>query len=583
MDTIDIINSALRSETDGSLLQNDDSYGCEEDQVVKLAQALSFIGDSLEYSVEFEKSASFKKKLKKMVQRGIISPDQAANINNTAELDAAIAAKADPTARVSGGIQNSNIGGPTTQQQNVNKLAKDKLDDVADDASKAVKNVDADDASGAFSKFKNFASKNKMGLGIGAGIAALGTGAYLMNRNKNQQPQQQMPKAASYLAYEELMDLVEQEKIAKNTNQIKKRRAKSQARKQKKRKLKKLQAARNEANRRTKPLASSGSRAGIAGAADAFAEVNQPTTQRPPTNTIGDIRSQGRRKGVAQGAYDAMMDVNTASDSAPPKMVRTQPTTPVSSGDTERARRAKMRRNAKKLRRQNQDRLRNTPPPPPPRSTATPPPPPRSTATPPPPPRSTATPPPPPRSTSTPRTSSPTSRKTNKSPKAPSLTGASSSPVSSGAATKSPSFLRRAGKFTGVLGSKGQSSSNRFARLAGTVLGAGAVGYGAKKAYDSYNKKGQGTKKVAHLLKLAEDRINPAKISAGPAAPYSGEIMPNPGRVSSEFIGNTRAPKPLIDLKAQKVRARINSDMKKYVNNVGDGYNLQGILNKMNK
>jgi len=85
--------------------------------------------------------------------------------------------------------------------------------------------------------------------------------------------------------------------------------------------------------------------------------------------------------------------------------------------------------------------------------------------------------------------------------------------------------------------------------------------------------------KQALLEKVAEDRINPAKISAGPAASYSGEIMPSGPAV---FGGGTM-PAQLIAMKAQKVRARINSDMKQFVNNVGDGYNLQGHLNKMNK
>lgn len=85
--------------------------------------------------------------------------------------------------------------------------------------------------------------------------------------------------------------------------------------------------------------------------------------------------------------------------------------------------------------------------------------------------------------------------------------------------------------------------------------------------------------KQALLEKVAEDRINPAQISAGPAAPYSGEIMP---RGESVFGGQTM-PAQLVAMKAQKVRARINSDMKKFVNNVGSGYNLEGHLNKMNK
>ena len=131
----------------------------------------------------------------------------------------------------------------------------------------------------------------------------------------------------------------------------------------------------------------------------------------------------------------------------------------------------------------------------------------------------------------------------------------------------------------------------------GAGLGLLAAGYGAKKLYDS--RKSNQQKKTASvdellynaaqagkqslLEKVAEDRINPAKISAGPAAPYSGEIMPNPGKVSNEFVGNTRDHHALIALKAQKVRDRVNKDMKQYVNNVGDGYNLQGHLNKMNK
>lgn len=85
--------------------------------------------------------------------------------------------------------------------------------------------------------------------------------------------------------------------------------------------------------------------------------------------------------------------------------------------------------------------------------------------------------------------------------------------------------------------------------------------------------------KQALLEKVAEDRINPAQISAGPAAPYSGEIMPK----GENVFGGQTTPAQLIAMKAQKVRARINGDMKKFVNNVGSGYNLEGHLNKMNK
>jgi hypothetical protein len=85
--------------------------------------------------------------------------------------------------------------------------------------------------------------------------------------------------------------------------------------------------------------------------------------------------------------------------------------------------------------------------------------------------------------------------------------------------------------------------------------------------------------KHALLEKIAEDRINPAKISAGAAAPYSGEVMPS----GQAVFGGATTPAQLVAMKAQKVRNRINSDMRKYVKNVGDGYNLQGHLKKFNK
>jgi hypothetical protein len=123
----------------------------------------------------------------------------------------------------------------------------------------------------------------------------------------------------------------------------------------------------------------------------------------------------------------------------------------------------------------------------------------------------------------------------------------------------------------------------------GLGLAAGSI-YGDHKAYKDEIKRAKDAirkreyakaqqSKTASLQKVAEDRINPAQISAGPAAPYSGEIMP---RGENVFGGQTM-PAQLVAMKAQKVRARINGDMKKFVNNVGSGYNLEGHLNKMNK
>lgn len=85
--------------------------------------------------------------------------------------------------------------------------------------------------------------------------------------------------------------------------------------------------------------------------------------------------------------------------------------------------------------------------------------------------------------------------------------------------------------------------------------------------------------KAALIEKLAEDRINPAKIEAGPADAFSGEVMP----ASSPVFGGATSIDQLISMKAQKVRDRVNSDMRSYVSNTGDGYNLSGYLSTFNK
>jgi hypothetical protein len=126
--------------------------------------------------------------------------------------------------------------------------------------------------------------------------------------------------------------------------------------------------------------------------------------------------------------------------------------------------------------------------------------------------------------------------------------------------------------------------------MGATALGVGALGYGAKKLYDRRDRKKTASVddilyhaaqvgKESLLEKIAEDRINPAKISAGAAAPFSGEVMPS----GQAVFGGATTPAQLVSMKAQKVRNRINSDMKQYVKNVGDGYNLQGHLTKFNK
>jgi hypothetical protein len=117
----------------------------------------------------------------------------------------------------------------------------------------------------------------------------------------------------------------------------------------------------------------------------------------------------------------------------------------------------------------------------------------------------------------------------------------------------------------------------------GMALGGGL---GALSTYKSQTnradraiKRHKARQKTASVEKVAEDRINPAKISAGAAAPFSGEVMPK----GQAVFGGSTTPSQLVAMKAQKVRNRINSDMKQYVKNVGDGYNLQGHLTKFNK
>jgi predicted regulator of Ras-like GTPase activity (Roadblock/LC7/MglB family) len=149
-----------------------------------------------------------------------------------------------------------------------------------------------------------------------------------------------------------------------------------------------------------------------------------------------------------------------------------------------------------------------------------------------------------------------------------------------------------AGKMTGILGTEGENFiGKRGGRLAATGALAAGLGYGANRLFRSRQDEQKTasvddalyyaaqTGKQSLMTKIAEDRINPAKINAGPAAPYSGELMP----ASSPVFGGSMMPAQLVAMKAQKVRNRINADMRQYVSNVGDGYNLQGHLNKMNK
>jgi hypothetical protein len=146
-----------------------------------------------------------------------------------------------------------------------------------------------------------------------------------------------------------------------------------------------------------------------------------------------------------------------------------------------------------------------------------------------------------------------------------------------------------AGKFTGILDVEGRSGLNRAGRLAGTAGALGALGYGGYRLATRGDGQHQEQKtsalryaaqvgKQRLLEKVAEDAINPAQISAGPAPAFSGEVMP----ASTPVFGGV-SPEHLVALKAQKVRERINSEMRQYVSEVGDNYNLNGHLSIFNK
>ena len=108
---------------------------------------------------------------------------------------------------------------------------------------------------------------------------------------------------------------------------------------------------------------------------------------------------------------------------------------------------------------------------------------------------------------------------------------------------------------------------------AGAALtGVGAIGGAALS--------GSGDKtqviKAASLRKIAEDRINPARIRAGKSDPFSGHDLHAPG------MSRSAHPYEPITIRAQRIRDRINSDMKGHVQNVGGGYNLDKYLNRFN-
>lgn len=123
-------------------------------------------------------------------------------------------------------------------------------------------------------------------------------------------------------------------------------------------------------------------------------------------------------------------------------------------------------------------------------------------------------------------------------------------------------------------------AKNRRALLGAGALGAaGLAGYGAYRAFGGggQSKAASYRGRLGGMRKLAEDRINPARIHAGKADPFSGMDIHRPG------MSRSASPLEPIGIKAQRIRDQINADMQGYVSNVGGGYNLNRYLNKFNK
>ena len=115
----------------------------------------------------------------------------------------------------------------------------------------------------------------------------------------------------------------------------------------------------------------------------------------------------------------------------------------------------------------------------------------------------------------------------------------------------------------------------------GQTIGAGAALTGVGAIGGAALSGGGGDKttvvKAASLRKLAEDRINPARIRAAKADPFSGHDIHAPG------MSRSANPYEPITIRAQRIRDRINADMKGHVRNVGGGYNLERYLNRFNR
>ena len=165
------------------------------------------------------------------------------------------------------------------------------------------------------------------------------------------------------------------------------------------------------------------------------------------------------------------------------------------------------------------------------------------------------------------------SAKPAQSPAPATQSGATSkSPSGTSGAAPSPSKAVSGGGEQGFMdkvkdhmGQEGLFGMNR-AQTYGAGAGLAGLGVAGAAALSG------GSEKRSSFNKLAEDRINPARIRAGRADAYSGHDIHAPG------MSRSAHPYEPITIRAQRVRDRINADMRGHVNNVGGGYNLRRYL-----
>jgi hypothetical protein len=116
------------------------------------------------------------------------------------------------------------------------------------------------------------------------------------------------------------------------------------------------------------------------------------------------------------------------------------------------------------------------------------------------------------------------------------------------------------------------TNTRRLLLAGGGVAGVGLGAYGLTRGSASGSPQQGQTKAASYMNKVAEDRINPARIRGGSADPFSGFDIRAQGGGGSRFDP--------VSLRAEAVRNKVNSDMSRYVDHVGGGYHLRDYLKR---